>query len=73
MGETRACGSRACAAVAAHRRCTSWAEAADYPVDLSAGTLHVFVTADGALALTGHAAIAALDALRLPCTEETGG
>ncbi|MFL4909400.1 diaminopimelate epimerase [Streptomyces sp. MMS24-I2-30] len=73
VGETRACGTGACAAVAAHRRRTDQTEAAGYRVDLPGGTLDVSVTADGTMALTGPAVITALGTIRLPRTGETGG
>ncbi|QNT98367.1 diaminopimelate epimerase (plasmid) [Streptomyces griseofuscus] len=66
VGETRACGTGACAAVAAHRRHTGQSGAADYRVDFPGGILRLSVTADGAMTLTGPAAITALGSIRLP-------
>ncbi|MFF7903719.1 diaminopimelate epimerase [Streptomyces sp. NPDC007920] len=65
VGETRACGTGACAAVAAHRHHTGQTHAADYRVDLPGGTLHVSVAADGAMSLTGPAVITTVGVLRL--------
>ncbi|MCL7382169.1 diaminopimelate epimerase [Streptomyces sp. 35G-GA-8] len=73
VGETRACGTGACAAVAAHRLHTGRTGAADYRVDLPGGILHVSVSADGAMALTGPAVITAQGTIRLPRTEESDG
>ncbi|MET8724136.1 diaminopimelate epimerase [Streptomyces misionensis] len=66
VGETRACGTGACAAVAAHRRRTGQSGDADYRVDFPGGILRLSVRADGAMTLTGPAAITALGSLRLP-------
>ncbi|MFI9206260.1 diaminopimelate epimerase [Streptomyces sp. NPDC053048] len=67
VGETRACGTGACAAVAAvlHSSSRAAARAGRYTVDLPGGRLHVTVTADGALELTGPAAIVAQGAVTL--------
>ncbi|EST17934.1 diaminopimelate epimerase [Streptomyces roseochromogenus] len=71
VGETRACGTGACAAVAAHRHHTGQSDAADYRVDLPGGTLHVSVAADGAMTLTGPAVITTVGTIRLPHAGET--
>ncbi|MFC5148914.1 diaminopimelate epimerase [Streptomyces aureoversilis] len=68
VGETRACGTGACAAVAAHRRRTGQTGAADYHVDLLGGRLHIAVLPDGDMELTGPAVITAQGALHLPRT-----
>ncbi|MEU1377991.1 diaminopimelate epimerase [Streptomyces triculaminicus] len=68
VGETRACGTGACAAVAAHRRRTRQSGAAGYRVDLPGGQLHIAVLPDGAMELTGPAVITAQGALHLPGT-----
>ncbi|MFE4577433.1 diaminopimelate epimerase [Streptomyces chartreusis] len=69
VGETRACGTGACAAVAAHRRHTGQTDPADYRVDLPGGTLYVSVTADGAMTLTGPAIITTMGVIRLARTQ----
>ncbi|WP_460073998.1 diaminopimelate epimerase [Streptomyces sp. YKOK-I1] len=73
VGETRACGTGACAAVAAHRRNTGQTGAADYRVDLPGGTLHISVTADGAMTLTGPAVITTVGTIRLARAWDTFG
>ncbi|MGW4750477.1 diaminopimelate epimerase [Streptomyces sp. NPDC004290] len=65
VGETRACGTGACAAVAAHRRHAGHTGTADYRVDLPGGCLHVSVAADGTMALTGPAVITTMGTIRL--------
>ncbi|GHF74089.1 diaminopimelate epimerase [Streptomyces mashuensis] len=70
VGETRACGTGACAAVAALRHAagehgTGYGR---YTVDLPGGRLHVRVTADGSMELTGPAAIVAQGTLHLAPT-----
>ncbi|WP_367141005.1 MULTISPECIES: diaminopimelate epimerase [Streptomyces] len=67
VGETRACGTGACAAVAAVLHASGRPEtgAGRYTVDLPGGRLHVTATPDGAMELTGPAAIIAQGALTL--------
>ncbi|MFH8350280.1 diaminopimelate epimerase [Streptomyces sp. NPDC018045] len=69
VSETRACGTGACAAVAAHRRRTGQTGAAEYRVDLPGGHLAISASNDGTLALTGPAAITVQGTLRLPAAE----
>lgn len=69
VGETRACGTGACAAVAAHRRRTGQTGAAEYRVDLPGGHLAISAAADNTMSLTGPAAITAQGVLRLPRSE----
>ncbi|MEV7981819.1 hypothetical protein [Streptomyces sp. NPDC086519] len=71
VGETRACGTGACAAVAAHRRHTGQTDVADYRVDLPGGILHVSVAADGAMSLTGPAVITTVGVLRPALDRDT--
>ncbi|WP_315904020.1 diaminopimelate epimerase [Streptomyces fulvoviolaceus] len=59
VGETRACGTGACAAVAAFRRKRGAAGPARYTVDMPGGRLHVDVDGDGRLRLGGPAVIVA--------------
>ncbi|GAA2359517.1 diaminopimelate epimerase [Streptomyces cuspidosporus] len=60
VGETRACGTGACAAVAAARaRHPHPPLAAHYTADLPGGRLHIAVRPDGAMELTGPAVITA--------------
>ncbi|CAM5675651.1 diaminopimelate epimerase [Streptomyces mordarskii] len=60
VGETRACGTGACAAVAAARvHQPSPAMAVDYTADLPGGRLHIVVRPNGAMDLTGPAVITA--------------
>ncbi|GGP79973.1 diaminopimelate epimerase [Streptomyces melanogenes] len=59
VGETRACGTGACAAVAAYRLRTRQMRPADYRVDLPGGQLGVTVHASGRITLTGPAHITA--------------
>ncbi|MFE3881780.1 diaminopimelate epimerase [Streptomyces lydicus] len=69
VGETRACGTGACAAVAALRTRETHPTAARYTVDASGGQLRVSVRADGNMDLTGPAAVIAHGTITLPCTE----
>ncbi|MFE2186979.1 hypothetical protein [Streptomyces sp. NPDC059455] len=60
VGETRACGTGACAAVAAARaHQPSPPLAVDYTADLPGGRLHIVVRPSGAIDLTGPALITA--------------
>ncbi|MGW2416889.1 diaminopimelate epimerase [Streptomyces tubercidicus] len=71
VGETRACGTGACAAVAAlQARDAPSAFAGDYTVDAPGGRLHVHVRPDGEMELTGPAAIIAQGALALPSAHD---
>ncbi|MEU3356124.1 diaminopimelate epimerase [Streptomyces sp. NPDC037389] len=67
VGETRACGTGACASVAAVRHADNRQEAGPgrYTVDLAGGRLHVTVTSGGAMELTGPAEIVAQGGLTL--------
>ncbi|MFJ3762494.1 diaminopimelate epimerase [Streptomyces sp. NPDC090080] len=65
VGETRACGTGACAAVAAHRRRTGQTGTAEYRVDLPGGTLHVSAAADDSMTLIGPAVINTMGTIRL--------
>ncbi|GHF24550.1 diaminopimelate epimerase [Streptomyces mashuensis] len=71
VGETRACGTGACAAVAAHRRRAHDTRAADYRVDLLGGRLHVAVAGDGTMTLAGPAVITAHGVIGLPGSVES--
>lgn len=64
-GESRVCGTSACAVVAAARRRAVFYPAADYRVDFPGGTLTVTVRKDGPMDLTGSAAIVAEGTVRL--------
>jgi diaminopimelate epimerase len=59
VGETRACGTGACAAVAAVRAHTPSAGTSRYTVDVPGGRLHIAVLADETMELTGLAVIVA--------------
>lgn len=59
VGETRACGTGACAAVAAFRKKWGITGPARYIVDMPGGRLHVVVDGDGTLQLGGPAVIVA--------------
>lgn len=59
VGETRACGTGACAAVAALRHCRRQTGAADYTIGVPGGRLHVAERADGSMELNGPAVIVA--------------
>ncbi|MGA5128190.1 diaminopimelate epimerase [Streptomyces olivoreticuli] len=59
VGETQACGTGACAAVAAAMRRAARPAPAHYIVDAPGGRLSVEVLPDGAMKLTGPAAIVA--------------
>ncbi|MDX3232572.1 diaminopimelate epimerase [Streptomyces sp. ME19-01-6] len=75
VGETRACGTGACAAVAAARaHHTRPPLAAHYTIDLPGGRLHIVVRPDGAMELTGPAVITAQGtvSLILPTLEQQG-
>ncbi|MEU2516100.1 hypothetical protein [Streptomyces syringium] len=67
VGETRACGTGACAAVAALLHVGGRGGAGDgrYTADVPGGRLHIAVAADGAMALTGPAAIVAQGTVNL--------
>lgn len=58
-GETRSCGTGACAAAVAAMVADNAQRPATYRVDVPGGTLHVTWTADGELTLTGPAEIVA--------------
>jgi diaminopimelate epimerase len=58
-GETRSCGTGACAVAAATASVQGDALPATYQVDVPGGTLHVTVTADSRVVLTGPAEIVA--------------
>jgi len=58
-GETRSCGTGACAAAVAAMLLDDAARPADYRVDVPGGTLNVAWAADGELTLTGPAEIVA--------------
>ena len=67
VGETRSCGTGACAAVAAvHRQRPRQPGTAQYSVEVPGGQLHVTVNPDGSLELTGPAEIVARGAVDLP-------
>jgi diaminopimelate epimerase len=63
VGETRACGTGACAAVAATLH--TGAPTGTYTVDMPGGQLRVAALADGSMDLTGPAAIVASGTVRL--------
>jgi diaminopimelate epimerase len=65
VGETRACGTGACAAVAALRARDGQQQPGDYLVDAPGGRLHIRVRPGGGMELTGPAAIVAQGALTL--------
>ncbi|WP_424893461.1 diaminopimelate epimerase [Streptomyces sp. XH2] len=67
VGETRACGTGACAAVAAVRHASDRPDTGPgrYTVDLPGGRLHITVTTKGTMELTGPAAIVAQGGLTL--------
>lgn len=66
VGETRACGTGACAAVAAFAlRQGRQSGVVRYTVDLLGGRLHIAVLADGAMELTGPAEILARGTVNL--------
>ncbi|MEU6175823.1 diaminopimelate epimerase [Streptantibioticus parmotrematis] len=64
VGETRACGTGACAAVAAALR--TGATPGTYTVDMPGGQLRIAVFADSSMELTGPAAITASGVVRWP-------
>lgn len=59
VGETRACGTGACAAVAAALHSGRTSATGHYIADLPGGRLHIAVLPDGAMELTGPAKIPA--------------
>ena len=63
VGETRACGTGACAAVAATLHTA--AATGIHTVDMSGGRLEIAVLADGCMELTGPAAVVAHGTVRL--------
>ncbi|MEU0743024.1 diaminopimelate epimerase [Streptomyces sp. NPDC006134] len=63
VGETRACGTGACAAVAVALRTGAVADA--FTVDMPGGRLRIAVLPDGSMQLTGPAAIVAHGTVRL--------
>ncbi|MFF2013141.1 diaminopimelate epimerase [Streptomyces sp. NPDC058195] len=74
VGETRACGTGACAAVTAHVLTSADPRTGVFRVDVPGGTLHVTVHDDGTLRLAGSAHIAATGirpVRRLTGTEKT--
>jgi diaminopimelate epimerase len=64
VGETRSCGTGACAAVAAVMRWADGGAATAYDVDVPGGTLRVCPDADGRLHLSGPAVLGAAGELR---------
>ncbi|MCQ8835810.1 diaminopimelate epimerase [Streptomyces malaysiensis] len=73
VGETRACGTGACAAVAAARaHQPSPPLAVDYTADLPGGRLHIVVRPSGAIDLTGPAIITAQGTLGLTLPSKSG-
>lgn len=68
VGETRSCGTGACAAVAAVRRHDPHKAADQYTVDVPGGQLHVAVQPDGTMRLTGPAVLVARGTVNLPRT-----
>ncbi|MGW7620740.1 diaminopimelate epimerase [Streptomyces antimycoticus] len=73
VGETRACGTGACAAVAAARaHQPSPPLAVDYTADLPGGRLHIVVRPNGAIDLTGPAVITAQGTVRLTQPSNSG-
>ncbi|GGN43104.1 diaminopimelate epimerase [Streptomyces kronopolitis] len=69
VGETRACGTGACAAVAALRTREMHSTAARYTVDSPGGRLRISAHADGTMDLTGPAVVIAHGTITLPCTQ----
>ncbi|MGW1321537.1 diaminopimelate epimerase [Streptomyces antibioticus] len=69
VGETPACGTGACAAVAATLH--TGAPPGTYTVDMPGGRLHITVLTDGSMNMTGTATIVAEGVVRLqrPCRE----
>lgn len=65
-GETRSCGTGACAAAATTMAADGAERPATYRVDLPGGTLHVTWDVDGELTLTGPAEIVASGELQWP-------
>ncbi|NEB77362.1 hypothetical protein G3I40_19360 [Streptomyces sp. SID14478] len=65
VGETRACGTRARAAVTAITTATD-ASSGEYRVDVPGGSLHIMVRDDGTLQLTGLTLIVATGNAILP-------
>lgn len=59
VGETKACGTGACAAVAALRHVNGWTGKGSYVVDVPGGRLGVRVEGDGRMMLEGPAVIVA--------------
>nr|WTB11995.1 diaminopimelate epimerase [Streptomyces antimycoticus] len=73
VGETRACGTGACAAVAAARaHQPSPPLAVDYTADLPGGRLHIVVRPSGAIDLTGPAVVTAQGTVRLTLPSSSG-
>ncbi|WP_086705724.1 diaminopimelate epimerase [Streptomyces antimycoticus] len=73
VGETRACGTGACAAVAAARaHQPSPPLAVDYTADLPGGRLHIVVRPSGAIDLTGPAVITAQGTFGLTLPSKSG-
>ncbi|MCZ4124977.1 diaminopimelate epimerase [Streptomyces sp. H39-S7] len=65
VGETRSCGTGACAAVTAMRQREAHPRSAHYIVDTAGGRLYIAVLHDGTMELTGPALIVAQGAVRL--------
>jgi len=65
VGETRACGTGACAAVAALRLLDQHVDPRAYAVDVPGGRLGVIVNADGTMVLEGSTVIVAEGVIRL--------
>lgn len=74
VGETRACGTGACAAVAAARaHQPSPPLAVHYATDLPGGRLHIVVRPSGAIDLTGPAVVTAQGTVRLAALPSSSG
>jgi len=71
VGETQACGTGACAAVAALLRIDQHTGPGAYTVDVPGGRLEVTVHQDGAMALEGPAVLVAHGAMELPVLDAT--
>jgi diaminopimelate epimerase len=65
VGETRSCGTGACAAVVAARRHLGAGAPADWDVEVPGGVLHVTENADGSIELAGPAILVASGTLDL--------
>ncbi|GAA1930458.1 diaminopimelate epimerase [Streptantibioticus ferralitis] len=72
VGETRACGTGACAAVAAALHGTQQTGTTYYTVDLPGGRLRIAVRADGTMELNGPAEIVAQGTVHLSACAMSG-